>query len=150
MLPEMVLDYAVISPNTSSLDPVNSTAKMKFNVPLFEKRKGDLKLSKLKLEEITLELNYQKTALQNKIQALETETDQAEKLLTIAQGNVLNLKAMYEGEDAKFNAGESSLFLVNTRESKWIEGRVKALVLAVKLFNAQAALYYTTTFPILN
>ena len=151
MLPEMVLDYALISPNTSSFDPVNSVAKMKFDIPLFlRKERGDLKLSKLKLEEVTLELKYEKTALQNKIQALETETDQAEKLLAIAQGNVLNLKAMYEGEDAKFNAGESSLFLVNTRESKWIEGRVKALVLAVKLFNAQATLYYTTTFPTLN
>lgn len=36
-----------------------------------------------------------------------------------------NYKRMLEAEQSKFNLGESSLFLVNSRELKWIESREK-------------------------
>jgi len=55
-------------------------------------------------------------------------------------------RTLFEGERQKFAAGESSLFLVNTRESKLIESLLKAIELNVTEKAALSELYFNTTF----
>ena len=52
-----------------------------------------------------------------------------------------NYKRMVEGEERKFSVGESSLFLVNSRETSYIQSQMKANEIENKLFSAQAKLF---------
>ena len=61
--------------------------------------------------------NAQRTYYQNTI-----NLKQSLDLLAVTNDNY---KRMLDAEQAKFNAGESSLFIVNSRELKWIESREK-------------------------
>ena len=61
--------------------------------------------------------NAQRTYYQNTI-----NLKQSLDLLEVTNDNY---KRMLDAEQAKFNAGESSLFIVNNRELKWIESREK-------------------------
>ena len=47
---------------------------------------------------------------------------------------------LLKAEERKFQVGESSIFLVNSRESKLIDSRLKAIELENKLFLSKANL----------
>ena len=51
---------------------------------------------------------------------------------------VTDYERMLEAEERKFQLGESSLFLVNSRESKLIDGQLKAISIQNKFFNTKA------------
>jgi hypothetical protein len=48
---------------------------------------------------------------------------------------------MLAAEERKFFLGESSLFLVNSRESKLIDAKLKAISLENSFFNTKANLF---------
>ena len=48
---------------------------------------------------------------------------------------------LLRGEERKFELGESSLFIINSREAKLIESQVKEIVLENKLLGAKSELY---------
>jgi len=48
---------------------------------------------------------------------------------------------MLKAEERKFFLGESSLFLVNSRESKLIDAKLKAIELENNFFNTKAGLF---------
>ena len=54
---------------------------------------------------------------------------------------VSDYQRMLQAEERKFQLGESSLFLVNSRESKLIDGQLKAIEIQNKFFNAKAKLF---------
>jgi hypothetical protein len=51
-----------------------------------------------------------------------------------------NFKKLLEGEEQRFRNGESSLFLVNARETKLLESQIKLRELQAKYFKTEAAL----------
>lgn len=66
-----------------------------------------------------------KADLQNTINTYENTIDR----LNIFKSNVINLQRLLEAEQARFNMGESSLFLINTREIRYIEAQTVLNVL---------------------
>ena len=54
---------------------------------------------------------------------------------------VTDYERILEAEELKFQLGESSLFLVNSRESKLIDGQLKAISIQNKFFNTKAKLF---------
>lgn len=147
ILPKVSLNYEVLTQDNRSINPANSATKISFSFPLlWRKERGEIKLAGLKLEANALEQKFEQTALKNKIQLLQTTRDRYQSMYYIAQSVAEDLRLMFLGEESKFLAGESSLFLVNTREAKWIEGQLKALEMEVKFVNAKAAFYYATQF----
>jgi hypothetical protein len=80
------------------------------------------------------------------IEALQTAVESYNRQFAIAEIMVGDYSALFEGERQKFAAGESSLFLVNTRESKLIEGLLKAIELDIAEKVALSELYFNTTF----
>jgi hypothetical protein len=54
---------------------------------------------------------------------------------------------LYAGEKKKFEAGESSLFLVNTRESQLIEAVLKSISIEVAQRKTEIMYHYAVTFP---
>ena len=79
--------------------------------------------------------------LQNKIDALKQELDSYVTQNDITLQMVTDSEQMLNAEERKFQLGESSLFLVNSRESKLIENQLKAISIQNKFFNTKAKLF---------
>ena len=88
--------------------------------------------------------------LKNKINAIQLELAsfliQEEYTTTI----VADYSTLLKAEERKFFLGESSLFLVNSRESKLIDVQLKAINLENAFFTSKAALFKTAAISILE
>lgn len=145
LLPKIDLQYNFLTPNGDQLNSFNTAnykAGLNLNFPIFlRKERGDLKLTNLKLQDANFERSSASLTIQNKITAVTIEiTSLLEQngLITQIVGDYQTLVA---AEERKFQLGESSLFLVNSREQKLIEARLKANELEVKFLYANASLY---------
>lgn len=62
--------------------------------------------------------------------------------VSFAEKNVRYSKQLLEAEKLKFDSGESSLFLLNTRETKWLESELKLAEYRTKFIKAVFELVY--------
>ncbi|MDC1504880.1 TolC family protein [Winogradskyella sp.] len=110
--------------------------------PLFlRKERGDLKLARLKLQDTEFEIDATRVNLRNKIDALKQELESYVAQNEITLRMVSDSELMLQAEERKFQLGESSLFLVNSRESKLIENQLKAISIQNKFFSTKAKLF---------
>ncbi len=147
LLPKLDVQYNVLS-QTYNEPQLFSTANYKafasFSIPLFlRKERSDLKLAKLKLQHLDFERVSQALTIQNKIKAINNEITSLEQQKKIVSEIVMNYETLLKGEERKFFMGESSLFVINYRESSLISAQlkenkisIKRLAAKVKLFNA--------------
>ena len=106
---------------------------LSFSMPLlFRSERGELEMNELKIKETELDLINYETSLKNKqksnIETLEILNDQ----LQIVKENVNRYKQLLEFEKEKFDIGESSVFLVNKRQEKYIFSKLKVIDLSIK------------------
>ncbi len=144
LLPQLDVEYNFITEDAStinSLDPDNYKAGLTFSLPLFlRKERGALKLANLKLRETNFERASATVSLQNKIEAANREIISLGTQNELVAAMVNNYRELLRAEERKFYLGESSLFLVNSREQKLIDAQLKANLLTVKALEAQAGL----------
>lgn len=145
LLPTIDAEYNFITEVPEVARTLN-TAEYKGGVnivfPLFlRKERGDLKLAKLKLQDAEFEIDATRVNLQNKINALKQELESYVTQNEITTQMVEDYQRMLEAEERKFQVGESSLFLVNSRESKLIDGQLKAIEIQNKFFSTKAKLF---------
>ncbi|WP_438964372.1 TolC family protein [Winogradskyella sp.] len=115
---------------------------LNISFPLFlRKERGDLRLAKLKLQDTEFEIDATRVNLQNKINALRQELDSYVTQNELVEQMVTDYSRMLEAEERKFVLGESSLFLVNSRESKLIDGQLKAIEVQYKFYSTKAKLF---------
>ncbi|WP_124979810.1 TolC family protein [Nonlabens xiamenensis] len=145
LLPKIEARYDAISPewdqsNSFNLD--NYKAGLNFSMPLFlRKERGDLQLAKIKLRDAEYDILATSLAIENKIKAVFNEIDSYQVQLEISDEIVDDSQLMLIAEERKFELGDSSLFLINSRESKLIENSLKQLEVMMKLFGAKVALF---------
>ncbi|MFT5751029.1 MAG: outer membrane protein TolC [Dokdonia sp.] len=145
LLPKLDVQYNFLTPTAdqfNSFNTANYKGGVNFSVPLFlRKERGDVRLANLKLQEVTFERVATSLALQNKIAAVNAEIASLQEQNSLIDGIVINYETMLTAEERKFELGESSLFLINSREQKLIEATLKANALQVEFLNANASLY---------
>jgi outer membrane protein TolC len=113
---------------------------VEFKMPLFIREgRGDYKKVKLKIEETNLEYQSKKWQIENKVKNYFNEATLLLQQLTIAQNAYYNYDFLLRNEVLKFNNGESSLFMINSREAKLIEMQQKIIELKVKYYKARYA-----------
>ena len=152
LLPRLDVQYNFLTQTPrqgNSLNVDNYKAGINFKLPLFlRKERGDLKLAKIKLQDAKLENEATKVTIKNKVNAVQQELEsfaiQNDYITNIVKDYGVLLKA----EERKFFLGESSLFLVNYRESKLIETRLKAIDLENKFFKSKANLFKAAVITI--
>ncbi len=128
-------------PNSFSID--NHKLGFEFTMPLFlRKERGKLQQVKIKQQSTGYELNMTRREILNDVYAAYNEVKNYEKQLKIQTEATQNQEIMVRGEQRKFDIGESTLFLINTRESKLIEMRTKVESLKSKYEKAIANLAY--------
>ncbi|PQJ78306.1 transporter [Polaribacter porphyrae] len=152
LLPRLDVQYNFLTQTPrqgNSLNVDNYKAGINFKLPIFlRKERGDLKLARIKLQDAKLENEATKVTIKNKVNAVQQELEsfivQNDYINTIVRDYGTLLKA----EERKFFLGESSLFLVNYRESKLIETKLKAIELENKFFKSKANLFKAAVITI--
>ncbi len=106
-------------------------------IPLFLRQgRGEYKMANLKLEETKLFLQQKITETENKIKDYFNRVTILQTQITTANNALLNYNTLLRNELLRFNNGESSLFLVNSRENKVLEIKQKIIELQIKLLKA--------------
>ncbi len=145
LLPRVDLQYNFLSPTVDQMSSFNTTSyKSGLNIsfPLFlRKERGELKLAKLKFDNIEFEMQGTRVTLKNKIEAINQELISFETQTDFTNIIVGDYETMLAAEERKFFLGESSLFLVNSRESKLIDAKLKAISLENAFFKTKANLF---------
>lgn len=145
LLPKIDVQYNFLSQIPDIARTFNTAAyKGGFNLsfPIFlRKERGDLKLARLKKQDTEFEIDATRVSLNNKINALKQELESYVVQNEITTQMVLDYERMLQAEERKFELGESSLFLVNSRESKLIDGQLKAIEIQNKFFSTKAKLF---------
>jgi len=112
-----------------------------FSMPLFLRgERGDLQLTKLKINQTDMVRQQESLEISNKIMAYKVELNNLFDQIALFKNAVENYRAMLNGEQRKFEEGESSLFLVNSRETSLITAEVKLIEILAKYKKARAGL----------
>lgn len=147
LLPRVDLEYNLYSETPGYIDSYNTSnymAGLNVNFPLFlRKERGDLKLAKAKVQSAEFEIAATRVNLRNKIDAISQEMESYLLQNAITEDMVRDYETLLRAEERKFFLGESFLFLINSRESKLIEARLKANEIENKYFNSKARLFNT-------
>lgn len=105
---------------------------------------GDYKSSRIKIKSTELDRNFTQLNLENKVRFHFNEVLNLQKQIRIYESLNKNLAHLYNTEMLKFSLGETTLFLLNSRETKMLESQQKLLELKAKLYQAYATLNWAT------
>jgi outer membrane protein TolC len=154
LLPKLDVQYNFLTQTpreANSLVVDNFKAGINFQLPLFlRKERGDLKLARIKLQETEFENEVAKVTIKNKVSAVQQELSSFVTQTNFINGIVRDYNTLLNAEDRKFFMGESSLFLVNTRESKLIESKLKAIDIQNLFFKTKATLFKVAVINIME
>jgi outer membrane protein TolC len=117
----------------ANYSPNNYKWGMEFSVPIFlRKERGELNLANLKIQDAQLDITIKQAALLFKSKAALNEWRITKDQHELYSKTVIDYGLLLEGERRMFNGGESSLFLVNSRELGFIQAKVKNIELLTK------------------
>lgn len=145
LLPRVDLQYNFLSETPETINAFNTAnykAGLSINFPLFlRKERAELKLTNYKLQAIGFDKQAASLELNNKLNTVQQEINSYQNQITLADIIVSDYTILLKGEERKFEIGESSLFLINSRESKLIENKLKVIELENALLNAKGKLF---------
>ncbi len=145
LLPKIDLQYNFLSPDAtpaSGFDTANYKAFVDVAFPLFlRKERGDLRLAAIKLKDARFERMAASLKILNKIEASQAEITSLEAQNSLITNMVSDYTTLLKAEERKFSLGESSLFLINSREQKLIQAQLKENQLTIKQLMAIATYY---------
>ncbi len=93
------------------------------------------------MQDAQFEFDNAVVEIRNKIRAIYRELDSFENQNQLIASIVSDYNTLLSAEERKFSFGESSLFLINSRESKLIEAELKRNQVQNKFFSAKAKLF---------
>jgi outer membrane protein TolC len=121
---------------------------LNFYFPLFlRKERGSLKLAKYKVQETEYTLDVEKIQLTNKINAQKMEIESLLKQNELIKGLVADNQTMLNSEERLFSFGESSLFLINTRENNLVSAQLSKIALENRFFISNSELFKIMANP---
>ncbi|MFM2360875.1 MAG: hypothetical protein RLY16_2868 [Bacteroidota bacterium] len=121
----------------------NNKFGVEFGLPLrLSEGRASYKLARLKIRDTRLESFQEQQAIENKLRIYFNEGLQLQKQVKLQAAALENYQVLLRGELTKFNIGESSLFLLNSRENKVLEAQQKLVDLIAKFYKNQAAIYW--------
>ena len=150
ILPKIDLVYSYLS-EPSYLDDYkfqDYKVGLNFAFPLFlRKERGSLKLAKFKVQDAQLDLDLERVQLNNKIKAQQIEIQSLLKQKNIISDLVKDNNTMLTSEDRLFSFGESSIFLINSRENNLVSAQLSQLAIENRFFESNASLFKIMANP---
>jgi outer membrane protein TolC len=112
-----------------------------FSFPiLLRKERGKINQTRFKLDQTRFEQTQLAREISNQVKTAYNEVVLLEQNIALQESMVANQETLTEAEYQKFRNGESSVFLINARETKLIEMRVKLVALQTKYEKAKVML----------
>ena len=106
---------------------------LKLEIPIFLRQaRGDYRIAKSKVQQNLMDIAYKRQEVDAKLNTYKNEVLNYRNQIEIATQNIDNYQRLVKAEEAKYNNGESSLFLINSRENKLIDAQEKILELRLK------------------
>ncbi len=150
LLPKIDIGYNYINtPNQfQEFQFQNYKLGVNFAFPLFlRKERGSLKLTKQKIESEKFAISFEKEQINNKITSQKAELISLKKQGTIISELVNDNTTLLNSEERLFEMGESSLFLINTRENNLVLAQLSKISIENKYFISNVELYKTIANP---
>lgn len=149
LLPKVSVNAALLSKDINvlqgaSLQPSeNYKASVDFNLPLLlRSARGAVRSARLKVGETRWEQSYTQLQLENKLRSVYAECTSLQQQIRDYNVAYTAYQALYRGELTRVNTGESTLFMLNTRELKMLEAAQKLIDLRSKLQKSYAAVFH--------
>ena len=112
-----------------------------FAMPITNRKaRGEVQMAKIKISQTDLSIRQKQLEIENKIKRYLNDLDNLAQQLQLYQNITNNYQTLLEAENEKLKAGESSVFLINTREQRWLDARIKYLKLWSEYRKTEAAL----------
>ncbi len=158
MLPQLDVNYFLLgdgwtfSPIPTSEGPTNGSVfaqnykwGIKFGWPILM-RKGNAKrqINQIKFEQNQRDQQAIFRDIENKVAAFQTEFDITMEQIRLFESAVENYRFLLSAEVEKFRLGESSIFLINSREQSLIEARNKLFSLYGKYYLSQIGMTWAS------
>lgn len=150
LLPKLNLSYNYLSEPgfTNSGRIEDYKIGLNFEFPLFlRKERAGLKLAKLKIQDTEYSLIFEKKNIENKLKAQQQELQSLEKQQNYNNNLVRDFITLLTAEDKLFEMGESSLFVINSRENALVSSQLNKILLENTYFNALLNLFKTIANP---
>jgi len=97
-----------------------------FSYPLLlRKERGKLQLNKIKMMDTDYTLQQKRLELTNKVGQYYNDLINLRQQIELNQDMLTNYQLLLDAENLQFSIGESSIFLINSREQKLIEAQLK-------------------------
>ena len=114
-----------------------------FGIPLrLSEGRGEYQKAKLKIQETNFDIALKRMEVENKIRSYYNEFETLKQQMVLYEATFKNYQLLLKGEEARFKSGESTLFLLNSRESKVLETSQKLNELVAKLQKAQVSIQW--------
>jgi outer membrane protein TolC len=152
--PQVNLKYNALTESlggteTTGFNADDFTFGLQVSMPiLLRKERGALALAGLRIEEKEMELAIKEQDIWLKARMALNDWDVIAQQLSLFEGTARDYASLLNGERDLFSAGESSLFLVNSRESNYVNAQVKRIDLKAK--NRMAELKTRYAMALLN
>jgi outer membrane protein TolC len=115
---------------------------------LLRKERGDLKMTNIKIANINYENSNKRNELVNKTSAAISAYYSYSSQQELYNNNVRNYEQLWRSEKRLFDSGESSLFMINSREMSYINAQLKLNEIINK--NKKSALEVEYSFGLLG
>ncbi len=110
---------------------------LKLEIPVFQREaKANYQMAKLKLEQNRFDTQIKKRELDTKIETYKNELINYQVQISLSQNNLINYQKLLTAEETRYSNGESSLFLINSRENKMIEAQEKFISVRTKFLKS--------------
>lgn len=150
LLPKIDLGYSYLS-EPSYFDNYqfeDYKIGLNFYFPLFlRKERGSLKLAKFKVQETEFALALEKVQLTNKINAQKIEIASILKQKELIKELVEDNSVMLNSEERLFSFGESSMFLINSRENNLVTAQLSLIAMENRYYVANSELFKIIANP---
>jgi outer membrane protein TolC len=114
---------------------------LNFNMPLFLRtERSDLEIADLKIFEKKLERDNKIYQLKNKIIKSYNDVELLSQQFNTYSKLVKNYETLFDAEQTKFKIGESSMFIINSRENSLLNSKIKQIELLTKFYTKIAIL----------
>jgi outer membrane protein TolC len=119
----------------------NCKLGFQFQMPiLLRKERSGLALADLKIAEANWQLNQKRQELRAKVIAYSQTLATLNEQVALGQQLAANYRSLLDAEQIKFSAGASSIFLLNSRQQKLLDARLKLLKFQAERHKTIAAL----------
>ena len=135
--------YDVLKTATGPLFQNNFQYGLSLGIPLrLSQGRGEYRKAKLKITETQLQQSQKQLQVENKVKSYYNELVTLKSQIVLQEKAYKNYYALQRGEEIRFQAGESSLFLINARENKTLEALQKLQELKAKFFKTENMLQW--------